>query len=114
MKKKNRPVGIQAKKSAAFKRMEDKNYIAEMLPRFGTISQSEREKVLKVWNKAEAENDRIYKKKAFNPTSWTEKIWLNFMDYQKLIAIDIPIGNARDFIPTQDYAQELTREFRKR
>ncbi|HKC69035.1 MAG TPA: hypothetical protein VKG26_12445 [Bacteroidia bacterium] len=116
MKKTNkRTFGIYARKTAKVKRAEEQIDLAEMIPKLGQLSKAEAKKVTKAWQQAEAEfNMENDGQKLFNPTSMSNKTFLNFMNYLKLTVIDREIGYQREFVPKQDYEQEVAREFRKR
>jgi hypothetical protein len=116
MKKTNkRAVGIQvSRKKTAAKRAEEPIDLAKMIPKLGRLSVSESKKVVKAWQKAEVAHIKKDTGKLFNPTLMSEETLLNFMDYLQLTIIDFHTGYVRDFVPTQDYEQELARENRDR
>ena len=92
-----------------------KSNLGKLIPKLGTLPVNERNKVLKEWWKAySAHMNQDVVNGPFNPTSMDEKTFRNFMCYLQLTAIDKYFGIQRNFVPTQDYKQELDREFRNK
>jgi|GEM_PF-3467620 hypothetical protein len=93
---------------------EKSQSLDKLIRSFGKMNESERNRAIKLWEKAK--QDHLTEKKpvgSFNPTTMDNKTYKNFLNYLQLTLIDEQVtGNQREFIPSQDYGQELRREFR--
>jgi hypothetical protein len=103
------------KPETAVKKSQSKLNLGKVILKLGTLPAKERNKVLKVWSKAhDIHMNQDVVNGPFNPTSMDEKTFRNFICYLQLTVIDKHFGIQKDFVPTQNYKQELDREFRNR